>query len=91
MSNNNDQEFIEAISFAQSGTNRCKVINALGDNIRMPSQIAQDLDLRLSQISATLSELKTANLVVCINEEKKRGRLYKLTDLGLQVYEFLED
>ena len=91
MSHDNDQEFIDAISFAQAGTNRCKVIKSLKKDIRIPTQIAEDLGLRTCQISATLSELKEAKIVVCLNEEKKRGRLYKLTDLGVRVYEFLGD
>lgn len=86
-----DQQYINAISFAQSGTNRSKVIKVLGDKMRMPSQIAKALDLRVNQVSATLTELKNENLVICLNEEKRRGRLYKLTDLGLEVYEFLTD
>ena len=54
-------------------------------------KIAKELDLRQSQILATLAELKSANLVVCLNEEKKRGRLYQLTDLGLRVYEYIDE
>jgi len=91
MSCDNDQEFIDAVSFAQSGINRSKVMKTIEKSMKMPSQIAAELDLRQSQISTTLSELKSANLVVCLNEEKKRGRLYKLTDLGLRVYEFITD
>lgn len=90
MSHDNDQKFIDAVSFAQSGTNRSKVIKSLGDEMKLPSVIADELDLRISQISATLSELKSENIVICLNEDKKRGRLYKLTDLGLKVYEYLE-
>ena len=91
MSSDNDQEFIDAVSFAQSGINRSKVINAIGIDMKMPSKIAKELDLRQSQISATLAELKSANLVVCLNEEKKRGRLYQLTDLGLRFYEYIDE
>lgn len=91
MSSESNQEFIDAVSFAQSGTNRSKVIKVLGNNMKVPSKIAIELDLRISQISATLAELKSVNIVVCLNEEKKRGRLYKLTDLGLQVYEYLKE
>jgi len=91
MSSDNDQEFIDAVSFAQSGTNRSKVIKVLAGNMKVPSKIAEELDLRMSQISATLSELKGANIVICLNEEKKRGRLYRLTELGLRVYEYIKE
>lgn len=86
-----DEELIKAISFAQSGTNRCKVIITLADDIKMPKQIAKKLKLHPSQISATLSELKTEDIVKCLNEDAKRGRLYQLTELGFRVYEFLKE
>ena len=38
MSSDKDQEFIDAVSFAQSGVNRSKVINAIGIDMKMPSK-----------------------------------------------------
>lgn len=37
------------------------------------------------KISKTLSDLKNKRLVECINEEDKKGRIYEITKLGLEV------
>lgn len=42
-------------------------------------------EIRTNHISKVLSELKNEELVVCINEEARKGRLYKLTDDGVVV------
>lgn len=51
----------------------------------MPSQIAKEINVNTSQVSSALSDLKKKNLVICINEDVRKGRLYKCTDLGKSV------
>ncbi len=46
----------------------------------MPSEIARDININTSQVSAALSDLKKQELVICV-------RLYKCTELGLEVLE----
>ena len=56
----------------------------------MPSEIAKDIDIRTSQVSSALSDLKKQNLVICVNEEVRKGRLYKCSELGLEIIKFLD-
>lgn len=56
----------------------------------MPSEIAEEMNLRINQISAILSDLKKENIVVCINEEEKTGRLYQLTPEGKEAYNMIK-
>ena len=51
----------------------------------MPSEIAKENDIKTSQVSSALSDLKEKSLVICVNEEVRKGRLYKCTDLGLEI------
>ena len=51
----------------------------------MPSEIANDINIKTSQVSAALSDLKKKELVICVNEEVRKGRLYKCTDLGKEI------
>ena len=48
------------------------------------------MDVRFSLVSRVLRELKDYDIVMCLNENEKTGKLYKLTDLGLQIYNELE-
>ena len=66
-------------------------MKTLKGNVKIPSAIARDSGIRTNHISKVLSELKTHELVECINPEVKKGRLYRLTDKGEKVTENLND
>ena len=42
-------------------------------------------------VSKVLSELKSKEIVECINEEARKGRLYRLTDTGKDVLETIKE
>ncbi len=73
---------IDAISLIKSSEYRHKVLNAIGNEVITPSEIAKKVELRLNHVSMVLAELKEKKLVKCLNEETKKGRLYELTELG---------
>ena len=81
---------IHKVSYIKRSKNRLKVVYIIGDSFKMPSEIAEEMNLRINQISAILSDLKKENIVVCINEQEKTGRLYKLTDEGKQAYTIIK-
>lgn len=81
-----DDELIRALSFIKASRYRQKVLESLNSAILTPSDIAKEIDTRLNHVSMYLRELKDERLVVCLNEEAKKGRLYQLTALGEQVY-----
>ena len=76
-----DEMLIE-MSYVQISKYRTKVVKALEDETKIPTQIARDSDIRPNHISKVLSELKAHELVECINPEAKKGRLYRLTPKG---------
>ena len=49
------------------------------------------MDLRINQISAILKDLKEQNIVICLNEDDRTGRLHQLTPKGLKAYKFLKE
>ena len=78
------------LGFIKISQYRTNTLKSIGDELKMPSEIADELDIKTSQVSASLSDLKKKNLVICINEEVRKGRLYKCTDLGLEILKELE-
>ena len=78
-------EMLTEISYVQISTYRTKVMKSLDDEVKIPSQIAKDSDILQNHISAVLKQLKEHELVECINPEVRKGRLYRLTDLGEEV------
>ena len=60
-------------------------MKSLEEEVKMPSEIARDSDIRQNHISKVLSQLKEHELVECINPEVRKGRLYRHTDKGVDV------
>ncbi len=64
---------------------RVRTLEAIGDDVMMPHQIAQKSNILKNHISKTLRQLREHGLVELINPEMPRGRLYRLTDEGKKV------
>jgi len=90
MSNEND-ELLKLTSYVQISKYREKTLKSIGDDVKIPTNIAQDSGIRTNHISKVLSELKNKDIVECINEEARKGRLYRLTDTGKDVLEIIKD
>ena len=75
-------EMLTEISYVQISKYREKVMKSLEGEVKIPSQIAKDSDIRVNHISKVLSELKAHELIECINPEVRKGRLYRQTDKG---------
>ena len=75
-------EMLKEMSYVEISKYRTKVMKALEDDVKIPSQIAKDSEIRQNHISKVLSELKAHELVECINPEVRKGRLYRLTPKG---------
>lgn len=84
-----DEMLIE-ISYVEISQYRKKVMKSLDGNVKIPSVIARDSGIRTNHISKVLGELKSHELVECINPEVRKSRLYRLTDKGDDVVKNLE-
>ena len=65
-------------------------MKTLEGDVKIPSQIARDSDILQNHISSTLQQLREHELVECINPEVRKGRLYRLTDVGEDVVKNLD-
>ena len=83
-------EMLSEISYVQISSYRSKVMKSLEDDVKIPSQIAKDSEIRQNHISKVLAELKAHEMVECINPEVRKGRLYRLTDKGEDIVKNLE-
>ena len=86
-----DYDKYKVASYILVSENRSKVYFYLVENeIGMPVFIANEVGIRKNHISKFLSELKKENIVECINPEAHKGRLYRLTNYGIEVKPFVE-
>ena len=78
-------EMLKDISYVKISTYRTKVMKSLEDEVKIPSQISKDSDIKQNHISNVLRQLKEHDLVECINPEVRKGRLYRLTNKGENI------
>ena len=83
-------EMLTEISYVKISQYRTKVMKSLDGEVKIPTVIAKDSDIRPNHISKVLAELKAHELVECINPEVRKGRLYRLTDKGDEIVKNLE-
>lgn len=85
MSNEENEKLLKLASWVLISSYRNRVMIALGNKFKTPSTLARESGIRANHISKVLNELKKQKLVVCINEDATKGRLYKVTELGGKV------
>jgi predicted transcriptional regulator len=83
-------DMLKLAAYVELSGYRERVLKVLNDaEVMTPKYIAKASDIRDNHISKTLRELKENDLVVCINEEARKGRLYKITPLGVDVLKLI--
>lgn len=76
-------------TYVETSTYRLRVMKSMKGTPKTPTNIAKDSKIRTNHISNTLKQLKNKGLVECMNEDMRKGRLYKLTDTGELVCSYL--
>ena len=81
-----DTEFEILKQYVLDSKYRYKALMVLSsDGVKIPSQISVETMILQNHISKVLRELKLKGLIECINEDSKKGRLYRLTSIGERV------
>jgi DNA-binding transcriptional ArsR family regulator len=81
----------DAISYVISSRYRVVAMERLHEGPATPSQIASDADVGIAHVSRALQELRDRGLVtLLVSDERKKGRVYGLTEGGTQVWETIE-
>ncbi len=79
------------VSFVISSRYRVMVVRRLATGPATPSQIASDVDVGISHVSRALQRLRDRSLVdLLVSEDRKKGRVYGLTEHGTAVWETIE-
>ena len=80
-----EKNLLDAYSSIISSEVKIGIVLVLHNKTLTPKRISQLTNKRINHISTYLTQLKKNNTVICLNEEVKKGRLYKLTDLGNKI------
>lgn len=78
------------VAYVKISSYRLKTVLSLNGSDKTPSQIAKDTGIRINHISTVLKKLKELGIVICLNEDEKRNRVYQLTPVGREVVDCLD-
>lgn len=88
--NESNPNFWSLVGYVKVSPARLNCIVCIGTEYKMPTEIAQESKMRITQISNALHDLKEKEIVFCLNEDNIKGRLYQNTELGLKLLEELK-
>ena len=80
-----DDETLKKFAYVNISSYRSNTVKALKNEVKTPTDIASDAGIRVNHISKVLRELKESGVAECINEESRKGRLYRLTGVGEEI------
>ena len=84
---NSMSDIADEVKYVSSSKYRTNVMKALKEGGKMPKELSEDTCILQNHMSNVLRQLKEHGLVVCINPEVCKGRVYRLTDKGEEVVE----
>ena len=84
-----EEEIFDSLGYVMASTYRLSVIQYIGNGVKIPSDIARKIGVRTNHISNVLSDLKQNGLVICLNEDARKGRLYENTELSLEILKYI--
>ena len=73
------------IRYVNRSKYRSRTLKAIGEDIKIPKEIAEDSGILQNHISNVLRQLKEKDLVECLNPNARKGRLYRLSENGLDI------
>ena len=82
-----DDETLKTYAYVNISSYRVRAVKALQNENKTPTQIANDSNIRVNHISKVLKELKESGVAECINEENRKNRIYRLTNVGQDIVE----
>jgi DNA-binding MarR family transcriptional regulator len=76
--------------YISSSKHRTAVARRLYESPAIPKNIKEDTNRQYSRVSEALSDLQDEGIVELLSpEDRKKGRLYILTDRGEEAWEFM--
>ena len=86
-----EMEDMSIISFLARSNKRVQILKSLSQGDKIPSFISKEIDDSSHHVSKYLTSLKEKGLIICLNEEDKRFRFYRITAKGKYYLEIFEN
>jgi predicted transcriptional regulator len=74
----------ELIGFIKASKHRQDILLIIKKEPSTPREIADKLNIHISQVSRTIGEMVDMKLIEIMNPNMKKGRIYSITPIGLE-------
>lgn len=81
----------EIISYIIASKARLGILKYLDKNVGSPTQLAKELSISMPSISKALGELMEKKLVTCLTPNRRKSKIYKITELGKEVIDKIQE
>lgn len=85
-----EQEDWKQLGKVLSSSYKREIMIFLKENELTPKMVSKKTHFSINHVSNILKELKTMGLVECLNEELRKGRIYRLTNQGKMILNRIE-
>lgn len=80
----------DVVGYVISSEHRTAVLGQLAEGPATPTQIASNVDLSVTHVSRALRSLRDRDLVeLLVPEERRKGRVYGVTEEGQEVWSLI--
>lgn len=69
---------------------RKRALKAIGNDVKMPKEIADESGILQNHISTVLRDLRERNVIECLNPTARKGRLYRITADSIEILDKIE-
>ena len=66
------------------------VLTALAQGPKTPTQIANESGCNVSHVSRSLHEIEKRGLVKCLSPDRRKGKIYGITNKGSKIVDKLQ-
>lgn len=73
--------------YVKASKYRKALVLSLHEKPKTPKEMSEETEYYLSHVSNTLKDLSKNDIVKCLTENRNKGRVYTLTDLGKEIAE----
>lgn len=80
----------QSLSFVLSSESREKILKAL-ESPNTPTRIAKETETSKAHVSRTLKEMEEREIVELKTPEKRKGKIYTLSEEGEEILRKLQD
>jgi DNA-binding MarR family transcriptional regulator len=85
-----EKKYIDELGFVKISEQRQKIMRDLKNKLKIPTEIAKSTNMSVSEVSRSLKTLKDKEIVIFLNEDKRIGRVYSLTEKGKEILNCIE-